>query len=164
MISRCSARSTASSSISGGPGRQRGGLGIARQVRALQDGTIFTGRSDSYIHGAEGIAGGGTGGLSALIRNPGRKDQEILPSKVSYVVLKAGETICVETPGGGGFGPCDERPLELIARDIRNGAVTRSAVERDYGADRVRAALTASDASPPISPSHRDQVGRTGSC
>src|SRR5882757_5033206 len=63
---------------SGGAGRQRGGLGIVRQVRALQDSTVFSARSDSYIHGAEGIEGGGTGGLSSVIRNPGRADQEIL--------------------------------------------------------------------------------------
>jgi N-methylhydantoinase B len=148
---------------SGGPGRQRGGLGIARQVRALQDGTSFTARSDSHIHGAEGIAGGGTGGLSAMIRNPGRKDQEILPSKVPYVLLKAGETIRVETPGGGGFGPCDERPLDLIARDIRDGTVTRSAAERDYGTDRVQAALEANNGSL-IPRSCHDRVGRTRPC
>jgi N-methylhydantoinase B len=128
---------------SGGAGRQRGGLGIARQVRALQDGTVFSARSDSYIHGAEGIEGGGTGGLSSVIRNPGRADQEILPTKIAHLALKAGESIRVETPGGGGFGPRAERPLELIARDLRDEVVTRAAAERDYGADRVRAALEA---------------------
>ncbi|MEY9543143.1 N-methylhydantoinase B [Bradyrhizobium diazoefficiens] len=129
---------------SGGAGRHRGGLGIVRQVRALQDGTIFSARSDAYIHGAEGINGGGTGGLTSLIRNAGRKDEEELPSKVAHVELKAGESIRVHTPGGGGFGSCGDRPLEKIARDLRNGTVTRSAAERDYGADRVQAALRAS--------------------
>lgn len=133
---------------SGGAGRQRGGLGIARQVRVLQDGTIISARSDSHIHGAEGIDGGAAGGLSALIRNPGRENQEFLPSKVAYVVLQAGESMRMETPGGAGFGSCDDRPLEWIARDIRDGTVTRSAAERDYGADRVQAALAASGRSP----------------
>jgi N-methylhydantoinase B len=131
---------------SGGAGRQRGGLGIARQVRVLQDGTIFSARSDSHIHGAEGIAGGETGGLVSLIRNFGREDKEILRSKVAYVVLKAGDSMRIETPGGGGFGSCADRPLERIARDLRDGTVTRSAAERDYGADRVKAALKASGA------------------
>jgi N-methylhydantoinase B len=129
---------------SGGAGRQRGGLGIARQVRALYDDTGFSARSDSYIHGAEGIDGGGTGGLSTVIRNPGRTDQEILPTKIAHLALKAGDSIRVETPGGGGFGPSAERPLELIARDLRDGVVTRAAADRDYGADRVQAALRAS--------------------
>jgi N-methylhydantoinase B len=133
---------------SGGAGRQRGGLGIARQVRALQDGTRFSARSTSYIHGGEGIAGGDTGGLGLLIRNPGHSNQEVQPPKAGYVAdLKAGESIRIETPGGGGFGPCDERPLVEIARDLRDGIVTRSAAERDYGADRVRAALQAATLS-----------------
>jgi N-methylhydantoinase B len=134
---------------SGGAGRQRGGLGIARQVRALQDGTIFSALSDSHIHGAEGIGGGGTGGLSSLIRNPGREDQDVLPSKVAYVVLKAGESLRIETPGGAGFGPCNGRLLESIACDLWDGVITRPAAERDYGAQRVQAALQASGAASP---------------
>ncbi|WP_246725232.1 hydantoinase B/oxoprolinase family protein [Beijerinckia sp. L45] len=126
---------------SGGAGRQRGGLGIARQVRALQDGTIFSGRSDSHLRGAEGIDGGGTGGLGSLILNPGREDEERLPSKVARIDLKRGESIRIETPGGAGFGSCGDRPIELIARDIREGTITRAAAERDYGSIRIQAAL-----------------------
>jgi N-methylhydantoinase B len=133
---------------SGGAGRHRGGLGIARQIRALEDGTTFSARSDSYIHGAEGINGGLTGGLSSLTFNPGRENERSLPSKIARLVLNTGESIRIETPGGGGFGPCDDRSLELIARDIQDGTVTRSAAERDYGADRVQAALKASDVFP----------------
>ena len=47
----------------------------------------------------------------------------------------------IETPGAGGYGEPAERSLEAIARDLRNGTVTRAAAERDYGAERVRAAL-----------------------
>jgi N-methylhydantoinase B len=126
---------------SGGAGRQRGGLGIARQVRALADGTIFSARSDSFIHPAEGIGGGGPGGLGTLTRNPGREGREILPSKVAYVVLKAGEVMRMETPGGAGFGPPSERRLEQLAADLRDGIVTPAVAARDYGAERVRAAL-----------------------
>jgi len=132
---------------SGGAGRQRGGLGIARQIRALQDGTTFSARSDSYIHGAEGIAGGLTGGLSAVTFNAGREDQKSLPTKVANFVLNAGQSIRVETPGGGGFGACEDRSLARIAMDLRDGVVTRAAAERDYGAERVCAALDASGQS-----------------
>ncbi|MFB0875831.1 MULTISPECIES: hydantoinase B/oxoprolinase family protein [unclassified Sphingobium] len=128
---------------SGGAGRQRGGLGIARQIRALEDSTTFSARSDSYIHGAEGIAGGGTGGLSAVVFNAGRNDEKALPTKVANFVLNAGQSIRIETPGGGGFGPAGDRPVEQIARDLRDGVITREAAERDYGADRVGAALAA---------------------
>lgn len=126
---------------SGGAGRQRGGLGIARQIRALHDGTIVSVRSDSYIHGAEGIDGGGTGGLSTLTRNFETNRQETLPLKVSYMVIEAGETVRIHTPGGGGFGVPSERSLNDLAHDLRDGIVSRELAERDYGFDRVRAAL-----------------------
>jgi N-methylhydantoinase B len=128
---------------SGGAGRQRGGLGISRVVRALTDGTIFSARSDSHIHAAEGIAGGSVGGLGSLTRNPGRADAEVLPSKVAYIVLQAGETVSIHTPGGAGFGPPAERAPQRLAADLRDGIVTPAAAERDYGAALVRAALAA---------------------
>ena len=46
---------------SGGAGEHRGGMGIARQVRALHDGTSMNCRSDSHKFGALGIDGGGRG-------------------------------------------------------------------------------------------------------
>lgn len=128
---------------SGGAGRQRGGLGIVRQLRVLENETVFSARSDAYINGAKGIYGGLTGGLSAVTRNPGRNDEEALSTKVPNLVLKAGDSIRMQTPGAGGFGPTSERPPEQIGIDIRNGVVTRAAAERDYGSDRVASALAA---------------------
>lgn len=126
---------------SGGAGRQRGGLGIARQIRALHDGTIASVRPDSYIHGAEGIDGGGPGGLSAITRNYGADSQENLPLKVSYLVIGTGETIRIHIPGGGGFGTPEERSLDETAPDLRDELVSQEVAERDYGTDRVKAAL-----------------------
>ncbi|WP_010161947.1 hydantoinase B/oxoprolinase family protein [Sphingomonas sp. PAMC 26617] len=126
---------------SGGAGRHRGGLGIARQLRALEDQTVFSARSDSYIHGAAGIDGGSDGSLSAVIHNAGRSSAMALPSKVADFVLGAGESIRIETPGGGGFGAPADRPVALIAIDLRDGTVSRAAAERDYGETRTREAL-----------------------
>lgn len=126
---------------SAGPGRQRGGLGIVRQVRALRDGTIFSARSDSHKQGAMGAEGGGEGGRGRILRNPGRPNEEMLPSKVVHLVLAAGESVRIETPGGGGFGPADERTIESLAADLRDGIISVAGAERQYGADRTRAAL-----------------------
>lgn len=128
-------------SDSGGAGRYRGGLGIVRQVRALHDGTIFSARSDSHKHGAMGADGGGEGGLGRLVRNPGRSDEEVLASKVAHIVLAAGESVRIETPGGGGFGAPGERTLEALAADLRDGIISVTAAERHYGAERTRLAL-----------------------
>jgi N-methylhydantoinase B len=125
---------------SGGAGRQRGGMGMARQLRIRQDGTTFSARSDAHIIPAPGIFGGHSSNVSRIIRNPGTPHAEILHSKASGLTLAAGERIRVETLGGGGYGPPSERSLASLAQDLREEKITRPAAERDYGAARVAAA------------------------
>ena len=108
---------------------------------ALQDGTVFTARSDSHLFGAAGVFGGRDGGKARLIRNPGSDAEQELPSKASNLILKAGESIRMETPGGAGYGHPQERSLDLLAADLRGGKVSRAAAERDYGTDKVALAL-----------------------
>ncbi|HEV8519349.1 MAG TPA: hydantoinase B/oxoprolinase family protein [Burkholderiales bacterium] len=127
---------------SGGAGKYRGGLGIARQIRAIVPHTMFSVRSDSHTVGVPtGVFGGFDGRRAKLVRNPGRPDAEVLFSKVARIEMKVGDSMRIETPGAGGYGSPRERPLELIATDLRHGKVSRAAAERDYGVVRVRAAL-----------------------
>lgn len=126
---------------SGGAGRQRGGAGIVREVRALQDGTIVSARSDSHLQGAEGVEGGGEGGRGRMLRNPGSASEQVLPSKVTHLILAKDETIRIETPGGAGFGPPSERPLEELAEDLHGGLVSVDAAQRFYGVERAGQAL-----------------------
>jgi len=126
---------------SGGPGRQRGGLGIARQLRATHDGTIVSARSDSHKRGAAGVAGGGEGGLARLVRNAGTETEEILESKFAGLVLAAGETIRIETAGGGGYGNPARRSPSALAADIADGVVTHTAAVEAYGPALVSNAL-----------------------
>ena len=83
---------------SGGTGLRRGGDGVVRSVRALEDCrcSLLTERRARAPQGADG----GAPGL------PGRNllNGEELPAKVT-LALAAGDVITVETPGGGGFGP-----------------------------------------------------------
>ncbi|MBV9251394.1 MAG: hydantoinase B/oxoprolinase family protein [Acetobacteraceae bacterium] len=118
---------------SGGAGRHRGGLGIARQIRAMRDGIVFSVRSDGHVLGAPGLFGGKSGGTARLVRNFGAEHEEVLSSKTATIVLKAGETTRLETPGGGGFGNPAERDPGALAADVRAGKVSRTAAEREYG-------------------------------
>jgi len=127
---------------SGGEGLHRGGLGICRQIRALNSDTIFSGRSDSHKRGAAGVFGGRDGGRGRLIKNFDLDTSEILPSKVAKVTLAAGETIRIETPGGGGFGPTEERDPRLLAQDLRDGILSVERAREVYGSDLVASALT----------------------
>jgi N-methylhydantoinase B len=131
---------------SGGSGRMRGGLGIARQIRALRDDTVFSVRSDGHVIAARGLAGGGPGATAKLYKNPGRPGTQILHSKASHVVLAAGEAIRLETSGGGGFGMASERSIEALAKDLRDDMVSLEKARQDYGVERVAQALALNQA------------------
>ena len=44
-----------------------------------------------------------------------------------------GDRICVETGGGGGYGPPERRAFDLIQRDLDAGYISAEAAARDYG-------------------------------
>jgi N-methylhydantoinase B len=126
---------------SGGAGRYRGGMGIARQIRSLDDRLTCSVRCDAALFGAAGLNGGLSGGTSRVIQNAGRDDEKRLANKISGYPLQAGQSVRLETPGGGGYGSPAERDLRAIRHDILGGKVSRSAAERDYGVERVTQAL-----------------------
>lgn len=130
---------------SGGAGKFRGGLGMARQIRVLEDGTIFSARSDAHVVAAPGLDGGCPSNTTRIVRNPGTNREEVLHSKASGLVLAAGETIRVETLGGGGFGAPEERDPDALARDLREGKVSEAAARRDHGDALVERALQGLD-------------------
>jgi N-methylhydantoinase B len=127
---------------SGGAGRQRGGLGLARQIRAAADGVLFSARSDNHVIAPPGVDGGEPGRAARLIFNHGRSDERELSSKVSALALRTGDSTRLETAGGGGFGSPDGRLPSLLADDIRSGKLARAEAERRYGASAVARALS----------------------
>jgi N-methylhydantoinase B len=82
---------------SGGNGRHRGGDGVVRELRALEDCRLSI-ISERRVHGPRGERGGEPG-------LPGRNllNGQPLPEKVTRG-LRAGDVVTIETPGGGGFG------------------------------------------------------------
>jgi N-methylhydantoinase B len=91
---------------SGGVGRYRGGDGIIREIEVTTPARI-TLLTDRRIFRPYGLAGGeaGAAGRSILFSGTERKE---LPGKCSFEA-KAGDVICIETPGGGGWGAISER-------------------------------------------------------
>src|SRR5262249_3713635 len=47
--------------------------------------------------------------------------------------LEAGDAVCIETGGGGGYGSPLERAPELVRGDVVGGYVSAAAAARDYG-------------------------------
>ena len=87
---------------SGGAGRWRGGDGIKRDIRFLVPAEV-TVLADRRRFGPYGLEGGQSGrpGRTRIRRAGGRVEN--LPSKCT-ISLNAGDTLLIETPGGGGWG------------------------------------------------------------
>lgn len=128
---------------SGGAGRWRGGLSLARQISSRVDGSLITARGEGAITAAPGFEGGHVGGLATLRHNPGTAREKPLPTATTAMPMLAGDAVRMETPGGGGLGDPALRTDDAIATDIIDGKVSRLAAERDYGAARVAASLAA---------------------
>ncbi len=108
---------------SGGPGRTRGGLGQIMEIGAKGDAefacnAIF----DRVANPPRGRDGGQDGAAGAVRLRSG----PTLRTK-GYQLIPAGDRLILELPGGGGMGPPELRDPTLLARDLRDGYVTRSA-------------------------------------
>ena len=96
---------------------------------------------DRVERGAWGLFGGQPGRCaSLLVRRLGddcfRDFTEafgtVSPSKVSGIVLRAGDVVRIESAGGGGFGNPHEREPELVLRDVQDGLLSAPAAELSY--------------------------------
>ena len=120
-------------SDSGGAGRTRGGMGIAKQIRALVPGIVFSARSDSHTVGVpEGLGGGQDGRRARLIRNPGTDREQLMYSKTANIELAVDESVRIETPGGGGYGSPQERAPALVQQDLADGVISADTARTVY--------------------------------
>ncbi len=101
---------------SGGDGLYQGGDGIRRDIEALHDAQV-TILSERRKFRPYGLAGGESGQTGRNLLIKGGKVQE-LPGKANLEV-EAGDVLSVQTPGGGGYGPPEERtPREGVCSDL----------------------------------------------
>ena len=82
---------------SGGLGEHRGGDGVVRELRVLEDCRLSL-IGERRAHAPQGAQGGGEGLSGRNLLN-----NEELPAKVTRA-LSAGDVVRVETPGGGAYG------------------------------------------------------------
>ena len=118
---------------SGGAGKHRGGLGIARTTRALTNVTVNT-QSERSASPPWGLDGGGDATGNKVAFRVGNEWQSDFPNaKVLVAQLKPGDAFRISSGGGGGYGAPFERPAEDVREDVRQGYVTAKAAAERYG-------------------------------
>lgn len=118
---------------SGGPGRQRGGIGRQMIIRSPEEGenspgtTSIAVQAGRYIYPPDGIFGGKDGSLAKFLKNSENAD----PSTLTF--CEPGDTISFISAGGGGYGDPFERDREAVERDVQFGYVSIESAKKDYG-------------------------------
>ena len=116
---------------SGGPGRYRGGCGVVRRYRTLEDChcALWFERSRTP---AWGLGGGRDGsGPKIEITHPDGASEG--PLKMRARPVAAGTVVETRTGGGGGNGDPKARPFGEVRLDVQRGYVSPDGAWRDYG-------------------------------
>jgi N-methylhydantoinase B len=118
---------------SGGPGRNRGGLGVEVVVQAITDFNVNT-SIERAVCLPWGLEGGLEGtGNEMLLRRDGVINDDVPNAKVFRAKVKAGDAYVLRSGGGGGFGSPLERSAERVQYDVRQAYVSLEAARNYYG-------------------------------
>jgi N-methylhydantoinase B len=112
---------------SAGVGRDRGGLGQRVAIRSLSDTVESFVFAQVVGQSPEGVRGGAPSGTASV-----RVNDTLIEDVSKKLNLVAGDVLRIDSAGGGGFGPPDQRDPRRLADDIENGYVTRSGAEERY--------------------------------
>ena len=117
----------------GGIGRQRGGLGVRRDIEFLDESGTLDTQFDKFKVAPFGLFGGGPGATGKMFLNPDGPDSVALASKTVAAKLRRGDVFSMWTQGGGGYGKPEERDPAAVAQDIEAGKVSVERARADYG-------------------------------
>jgi N-methylhydantoinase B len=120
---------------SAGAGMHRGGMGATYEIEILENSgakAFLFGERGRYA--PRGIAGGQSAALNVFSYE--QDDGWHFPpmaSKMVGIKLKQGQSVRLDTPGGGGYGAPFERPAEAVARDVAAGLISAEQAIKDHG-------------------------------
>jgi len=132
----------------GGEGRQRGGVGMVRQIRVMDEEASYSVLSDRAVLPPWGVHGGAGGAPYHLSVVRGADTITFdTPGKVTGHPVYRDDVVVMRSSGGGGFGDPLERDADLVRRDVVQGYVSAERAVEGYGVvldarDAVDAAAT----------------------
>jgi N-methylhydantoinase B len=124
-----------------GPGKFRGGFGVAYELEIKHPSAVVVMRGkDRQRFCAWGAAGGEAGTTSGNIGTRRGAEPHDIGKRTVYRA-ELGEVIRLWGGGGGGFGDPFERDPELVAADVANGLVSPERARDVYGVAITAGAL-----------------------
>ncbi len=117
---------------SGGAGQYRGGLSQRLEVGSSlnEDLTLSAAAFERLNEGPAGRHGGHSGAAGQVFLSNGTKIKH-----KGIHRIPAGETLVLQTPGGGGFGDPMHRDRSEVERDLEYGLISAEAAEHTYHLD-----------------------------
>ena len=129
-VERCEIRTGAC-----GDGANRGGFGLRRELRVLDETAMLSVLSEKNVIPPYGVAGGSNGAANRfVVERDGKVIQPSdVPGKVSGFALRTGDIVREETAGGGGFGDPLTRDPALVVDDVRLEYLSTEQAAARYG-------------------------------
>ncbi|WP_428488965.1 hydantoinase B/oxoprolinase family protein [Rhodopila sp.] len=119
---------------SGGAGTYRGGLGVRRVWRVLENQAHAAVCCERTVTPAFGLDGGLAGAAARLELIAPRSNARRLTSKGGFLA-PAGSLVVMEAPGSGGYGPPSARDPAALSQDLLDGYVTAVEACHLYGVE-----------------------------
>ena len=119
---------------SGGAGKSRGGFGVNYKIKLRRGNAKVSMVMDHGRFGPQGVLGGKDGGVNKVqIEHNGQTYVPPHLSKDQNIHVQTGDTICVSTPGGGGYESALKRNPELVQKDVQRGYYTMRQAQDLFG-------------------------------
>jgi len=105
---------------------------VSYRVKLLRGRATASFMMDHGRTGPFGMLGGRDGAMNDIeVCMGGRIERPAFGSKGDGFELSAGDWVQVRTPGGGGYGDPNNRPDEMIQRDLKYGYFNEPGAESD---------------------------------
>ena len=119
---------------SGGAGNRRGGLGLQREVRLLEQEAVYSVLSDRAVVPPFGVLGGEHGApVGVYIERDGVRRPLQIPGKATGEKLGKGDVVIMQSAGGGGYGDPLSRDIDAVIADVKANYVSSSNAKDQYG-------------------------------